>query len=148
MTPITDHFSLEELTFSQQALRTGLDNTPSLAAVDHLHMLCVLLLEPIRSLLGCPLHVDSGYRSPALNAAIGGAAQSAHMSGRAADILPIGPDLHAAFEAIKVSGLPFDQLIIECGAWIHVSIPDNGDPARQQCLAASGSPGHWTYEVA
>lgn len=145
MTNLSLNFTLEELTFSQTALRTGLDNTPSAAEITELRALCLELLEPARSLLSVALHVDSGYRSAALNAAIGGAVDSAHMDGRAADVIPIGMSLTDAFRKIASSALPFDQAIIECGAWIHLAIAAPNQAARRQMLVASGTPGHWTY---
>ena len=145
MTQISAHFTLEELTFSQAALRQGMDNAPPADAVENLGRLCSALLEPIRMLLAVPVHVDSGYRSPAVNAAVGGAKDSAHMTGRAADLVPIGMDLHAAFDAIRNSSLPFDQVIAECNAWIHVAIAADGHEPRRQALAAWGSPGNWHY---
>ena len=97
----------------------------------------------------CALHVDSGYRSVTINADVGGAADSAHLTGCAADVIPIGMDLRAAFDAIKISGLPFDQLILECNAWLHLSVARSPlIPPRRQPLLASGGPGKWTYSLA
>lgn len=139
------HFSLDELTRSQTASRLGINNQPTPEVVAMLRRLAITLLEPIRDLLGAPLHVDSGYRSPALNGAVGGAASSAHLDGRAADLVPIGVGLVAAFDFIRRSSLPFDQVILECGAWIHVAVARPGDAPRRQALEASGRPGHWIY---
>lgn len=146
---ISPHFTLEELTFSQLALRTGLDNTPEDEDIANLKLLCASLLEPVRTLLGVPLHVDSGYRSPQVNAAVGGAHASAHMYGRAADVIPIGMDLRTAFDQIRShKELPIDQIIIECNAWIHLAIAATGTSPRGEALLASGSAGHWTYQPA
>jgi hypothetical protein len=141
----SDHFTFAELTFSQTALRLGIDNTPPPDAYANLTTLAVTLLEPIRQLWGCAVHVDSGYRCPQLNAAIGGAADSAHMDGRAADTIPIGMALQDAFEKLRASDLPIDQCIIECGAWLHVAIAKDGETPRRQFMTASGGPGHWSY---
>ena len=149
MVIISPNFSLAELTFSQEALRRGIDNTPPPDAVNNLTRLCTTLLEPIRTLLTCALHVDSGYRSVLINADVGGAADSAHLTGCAADVIPIGMYLRAAFDAIKISGLPFDQLILECNAWLHCSVVrDPSMTPRRQPLLASGGPGKWTYSLA
>jgi hypothetical protein len=143
VTNLSQNFTLEELTFSQVAARKGIDNTPSPESIENLGKLCSVLLEPIRALLGVPLHVDSGYRSQEVNAAVGGASNSAHLEGRAADIIPLGMSLEEAFDKIRGSDLPFDQVIGECGpAWIHVAIADN---PRRQALTCWGSPGHWHY---
>lgn len=143
---LSEHFTLGELTRSQTALRKGVNNTPNDAQRANLERLCVVLLEPIRALLGVPLQIDSGYRSAVINTLVGGAAHSAHLDGRAADVIPLGMSLEQAFQSIRSSSLPFDQLIIECGIWLHVSIPPvNGQP-RREVLAATGSPGNWSYQ--
>ena len=86
MTPLTAHFTLDELTFSSVAQRLNIDNTPDQQTVGRL-VICAMGLEKVRALLGSPIHVDSGYRCPALNAAVKGVADSAHLQGYAADIL-------------------------------------------------------------
>ena len=113
--------------------------------MDNLRRLCETVLEPVRTLLSVPLHVDSGYRSPILNNLIGGASSSAHMDGRAADIVPIGMSIQEAFAKIRAADLPLDQCIEEAGAWLHLSIADEGQPIRRQYMTASGSPGRWIY---
>lgn len=142
---LSPNFTLEELTFSQIALRLGIDNTPPPAAIENLKRLCADLLEPARTLLQCPLHVDSGYRSGELNHQVGGAGDSRHMLGCAADVIPMGMDLRRAFDSINASALIFDQLILECDAWIHLGMAPPGTTPRRELLLASGSPGHWTY---
>ena len=74
---LSPHFTLAELTFSEVALRKGLDNTPSASLQPVMTRLCVELLEPVRTILGVPLHINSGYRSLAVNQAVGGASASA-----------------------------------------------------------------------
>ena len=149
MTPLSANFALEEFTVSQSALRLGIDNTPPVVAVEELRELCALLLEPARTVLGVRLHIDSGFRSPELNAKIGGAIDSAHMYGRAADVIPIGLDLAQAFDTLRSNtDLPFDQIIFECRAWIHLAIAPVGVEPRRQALTASGSPGAWHYALA
>jgi len=143
---LSPHFTLEELTFSQYAARTGTPNSPSIAQVSNLKRLCVELLEPARLVLGVAFHIDSGYRSPGVNAAIGGAVNSAHMDGRAADVVPIGLDLAQAFDRLRASALPFDQIIFECRAWLHLAIPPDAVVARRIAETASGSPGNWSYQ--
>jgi zinc D-Ala-D-Ala carboxypeptidase len=145
MVDVTTHFTLEELEFSQLASRQGIDNIPDANEVMQLATLCRLVLEPARALLGVPLHVDSGFRSPAINNLVGGAPDSAHLDGRAADVIPIGLELRAAFATLKASDIPFDQLIIECNEWLHLSIAKPGVEPRHQTLAATGKPGRWTY---
>ena len=145
-TRLSNNFTLEEMTFSEQALRKGIDNTPDEAAKANLVRLCEEVLEPARKLLGCPIHVNSGYRSPAINEAVGSTAtHSAHLDGRAADIIPVGVDLSVAFYLMRKSLDEWDRIILECNAWIHVSVPVNGENPVREALVASGGPGNWTY---
>ena len=118
------HFTLRELTVSSKASALGLDNAPPPEAVRRLGLLVERVLDPLRSALGRPVRVTSGYRSPAVNAAIGGSRTSQHMTGEAADIKVEGvsaPDLAAAIVRL---GLPVDQVIWyapERGGHVHVS---------------------------
>ena len=143
---MSEHFTLEDLTRSQTASRKGIDNMPPQQAIDSLNLLCSTLLEPARALLGVPLSVDSGFRCEALNEAVGGAKTSAHLDGRAADLVPQGMDLQAAFDKLRTSDLPYDQIIFECRAWIHLAIARPGETPRRMALTAAGGPGHWTYQ--
>ncbi|SFK41256.1 D-Ala-D-Ala carboxypeptidase family metallohydrolase [Caulobacter sp. UNC279MFTsu5.1] len=127
MTQLSEHFSLAELTVSENARRLGLSNTPP---PDILKRLTTTAehMERVRALLlGQAIHVSSAYRSPAVNRAAGGAKASAHMSGWAVDFTcpDFGPPLLVA-RRIALSGLAFDQLIHEFGRWVHISFdPDN-----------------------
>lgn len=142
---LSPNYSLEDLTRSQTAARKGIENVPNAGEIANLERLCETLLEPAIWLLGTNLHINSGYRSPALNAAVGGAKGSAHMDGRAADVVPAGLSVQAAFKQIAASALPFDQLILECGTWLHLSIAKVGVDPRREVLVAEGGPGKWTY---
>ncbi|MGH9524203.1 MAG: D-Ala-D-Ala carboxypeptidase family metallohydrolase [Terriglobales bacterium] len=148
MTQLSEHFSLEELTFSESALRLGYQNVPNSLTIENLTRLASVLLEPVRALLAVPIHVNSGYRSRPVNFSVGGAPTSAHIFGRAADIVPIGFDLQDSIDKIRATDLPFDQLIFECRAWIHIAIAPAGATPRREALLASGSPGAWHYEPA
>lgn len=141
MTQLSEHFTLQELTSSDVALRKGIDNTPPEDVVSNLTELA-LALEQVRELLGCPMHINSGYRSPKLNAAVGGSSTSAHMTGQAADF--VAPDFGTPQQIahhIAASAIPFDQLIFE-GTWVHFGI--RGD-MRRQVLTAHFSGGKVTY---
>jgi len=118
MTQLSLHFTLEELTFSQEAVRKGIDNTPTPAAAERLEYLAAGL-EHIRKVLGLPMHVSSAYRCPALNSLIGGSPTSAHMDGDAADFECL-LDPRTVCAMIMTSDVRFDQLIME-GTWTHVS---------------------------
>lgn len=144
---LSQHFSLEELVRSEAAVRRGLDNTPNAGERMNLVRLCDAVLEPSRELLGVPFHINSGFRTPAVNAAVGSTAtNSAHMDGRAADFYPVGMDIKVAFGKLAVSGIPFDQLILECGSWVHIAVARVGMEPRLEVLKASGVPGAWIYE--
>ena len=128
---LSEHFSLAELTTSETAARRGIDNTPPPSALANLVRLAGAL-ETIRALIGQPIIVTSGYRSPIVNELVNGATDSAHISGRAADIIApaFGSPLQLA-RAIEAAGLPLDQIIYEFGRWVHVSIPaDRAAPRR------------------
>ncbi len=122
---LTEHFTLSELTRSETADRNHIDNTPSPEVVSNLRALCRNVLEPARVAFGAPIYVTSGYRCPALNAAVGGKPTSQHLRGEAADLQVQGvKNLRKLYKVIKDHGV-FDQLLYETnrtGAkWIHVS---------------------------
>lgn len=129
------HFSRRELTFSETAARAGINNTPTAAVERNLVRLCTDFLEPLRGRFGA-ISVSSGYRSPALNAAINGSKTSAHMTGRAADLKPVNPSVRLVdvVRWLQASKLPFDQVIYEYGRWVHVGIAAAGATPRRQAL--------------
>lgn len=116
---LSPHFRLDELCASRTATRLRLDNTPPPEALLALRGLCEQVLEPLRLLLDMPITITSGYRSPAVNTAIGGAAGSQHTRGEAADIHVPGLSLDDLYEIIQARG-DFDQCIRE-PSWVHVS---------------------------
>ena len=110
---LSEHFRLTEFTTSLVAVTRRIDNTPPLSAVGNLQQLCLHVLEPLRAHLGHAVRINSGYRSPRLNAAVGGVKTSDHTRGCAADIFI--PDAKTGREwfAWMMDNLPFDQLIWE-----------------------------------
>ena len=123
------YFSISELTYSTKAKELHLDNTPfSLTIIDNLTNLTENLLDPIREAWGKSLQVNSGYRCPALNKAVGGKPTSQHLKGEAADITTGSKaENKKLFEMIKESGLVYDQLIDEYGfSWVHISLKKDG----------------------
>ena len=118
---LTAHFTVEELTRSEIALRKGLDNTPDEEASKNLKVLA-MGLERVRGLLGQPMHINSGYRSKIVNDAVGSKDTSAHRKGFAADFVCPGYGSPIQIcKAIRDSEIPYDQLIHEFGSWVHIS---------------------------
>lgn len=117
------YFTIKELVRSDTARRLGIDNTPPADAVRALHELVDHVLDPLRKAWGGPIRVNSGYRCPELNKAVGGSPNSQHQRGEAADITVGSPARNRRLLAlIKRLNLPVDQCIDEKGCrWIHVS---------------------------
>ena len=126
-TPVTMHFTIEEMYASATAKAKGIDNKPNVQQMINLVYLCAYVLEPLRVAMNEPIKIGSGFRSRALNKAVGGVYNSQHMKGQAADLC-IDGDLKKGrrwFDYIK-NHLPFDQLIWEKNPktgnyWVHVS---------------------------
>ena len=124
---LSDHFTLEELTASDTAARRGIDNTPDAGQVEKLRYLAAGL-EMVRELVG-PLHVNSGYRCPELNAAVGSKPSSQHLKCEAADVTCLnGTTPVAMCEAVANSDIPFDQIILEFNSWMHISFVSDREP--------------------
>lgn len=135
------YFTIKEMTASSEARRMGIDNTPTPEVVENLTRLVERVLDPLRSRYGHPVIVNSGYRCPRLNKAVGGTETSQHVSGDAADIYVPDAKGRAELFSIIMSILPFDQLIWERGtdeapAWIHVSYRKNNN--RREILRYDG----------
>ena len=159
---LTEHFSLQELTVTQQVGADGrlLFNQPGDTELLYLLLLCERALEPIRVAWGCPVRVTSAFRGPLVERAVQersgliapGAtlAPSQHTRGQAADLTPAGDlDIEEAYRRIWASTIPYDQLLLE-GApghqWIHVSIaPVMYPPRREALVSVTGGPPWSTY---
>lgn len=117
------YFTIAELCRSATAQRLGIDNTPPASAVKALTVLVDEVLDPLREAWGGPIRVNSGYRCPELNEAVGGTPTSQHQRGEAADITVGSRSANRRLLAlIKRLDLPVDQCIDEKGCrWIHVS---------------------------
>ena len=125
---LTKHFTLLELTKTN----TRLSNTPNKQEINALITLCQKVLQPARNLYGAPIHVNSGYRSYAVNKAVGGAKKSQHTLGEAADITVFSKEGNKKLFKLIRDNLPFDQLIDECNySWIHVSYRSEKENRRQ-----------------
>ena len=148
MVTLSKNFTLTEFTKSQTALRLGIDNTPSEEHLAAAKLLFENVVQPVRDHFG-PTVINSGYRGPALNEAIGGAATSQHCRGEAVDIECPGVPNHEVAEWIQ-NNLDFDQLILEFytlgipdSGWVHVSYIPEGN--RKQSLTAVKQDGKTVY---
>lgn len=137
-TKLSEHFSLEELTTTSHR---NLDNTPTQEIIEELTRLAKDTLEAARAIVG-PMHINSAYRSPEVNKAVGGAPTSQHQKGQAADCLPTNEGALKDFAKTLVENesFVFDQLIYEFGSWIHLSHAPQGREPRRQALMI----GSWT----
>jgi zinc D-Ala-D-Ala carboxypeptidase len=136
---LSEHFTQAELTISETAARRGINNTPDAKILANLKRLAGVL-EQVRSMVGKPVNVTSGYRSPAVNKAIGGAVNSAHMYGLAADINVNGWTPKQLAVLIRDSNLQFDQVILEYDNWVHIGLSE--DPPRNELLTIRTGTGY------
>ena len=141
MTQLTKNFTLAELTKSQTASRKGLDNTPTPQVEKNLKNLAETILQPLREKLGKPIVINSGYRSPDVNKAVGGSATSAHRFGHAVDLIVpsyAGGDVKKLCQYIvkflKDNNIAFDQVIHEFDAWVHIGIKSGNNKQRGQVI--------------
>lgn len=147
---LSENFTLQEFTKSQTAIRMGIDNTPGEEHLENAKALFEKVVQPVREQFG-PTVINSGYRGPDLNAAVGGSSRSQHCKGEAVDIeVPGVPNAEVA-EWIR-DNLEFDQLILEFytpgipdSGWVHVSYTDNGEN-RKSVLTAMKENGKTVYK--
>ena len=149
---ISKHISMKEATRSATALRLGLDNTPTEDHLDNMKLLASKIFEPLRSWVGGPIRINSFYRGPELNKAIGGSTKSQHMIGQAVDIDDTyGHKTNAEMFNYIRGNLDFDQMIWEFGDhqnpdWVHVSYVNPGEN-RNKCLVAYKEDGRTKYSL-
>jgi hypothetical protein len=127
----------------------GLDNTPDEQALENLKTLCEMVLQPVREHFGKSVTVNSAYRSPESNAAVGGSKTSDHCKGMAADIEIVGV-ANADLAQWIMDNLEYTQLILEFytpgipdSGWVHVSYDPNN--LKKQELTATKVAGKTTY---
>lgn len=140
---LSKNLSLKEVVRSNTAIRKGISNQPTKQHLQNLILLADNIFQPLRDYIGKPINVSSGYRSLALNKAIGGSTRSQHCKGQALD-LDNGYEMNKImFEYIK-DNLDFDQLIDEQDfSWIHVSFK-NGKNRKQVLKMINGK--YYNYE--
>lgn len=149
---ISKHISYKEAVRSNTAKRRGIDNTPSGLELEAMINVAEKVFEPLREHFGCPILINSFFRSIKLNKAIGGSSRSQHCKGEAMDLDDtLGGVKNSEIWAYIKNNLEFDQLIWEFGDteepnWVHVSLKLNGEN-RKQCLRASRVLGRVVYET-
>lgn len=149
---LSKNLSLREATKSVTALRLGIDNTPDDQVINNLELVATEIFQPLRNHFGVPIAVTSGYRSKALNKAIGGSRTSQHMAGQALDL---DADVYGEITNYDIfkyiyTHLEFDQLIWEFGtdlepAWVHVSYKRGKGENRNRAMKAYKEDGKTTY---
>lgn len=119
---LSHNFWLHEFVVSETANKLGIDNTPPPSAIENLRMLCVNVLQPARDQIGRPFKITSGYRCARLNKAVGGVANSKHLTGHAADIAVNGTVQAHYWAQVLAKQQTCDKVIIEHKAvyWLHV----------------------------
>jgi zinc D-Ala-D-Ala carboxypeptidase len=140
---LSPNFTLQELTQTS----TGLENIPGPVELARLQALAHGLLEPVRAILGVPLRITSAYRSPGVNLAVRGSSSSAHLTGDAVDLVPVGIPVESAmraiYEAHRAGQLPtLDQAIVyPSGNFLHLGHPRGAAKARGDLLRSSAPSG-------
>lgn len=143
---LSKNFSLSEFIGSQMGERAGIDNQPNPDQIENIRLLVENILQPLRDAMEEPLYINSGFRNPEVNRLVGGAPNSQHLTGLAADIEIISIDNKELAQYIIDLGLPFDQLILEFydkekghnTGWVHVSYDPQG--GRHEVLSAKHNP--------
>jgi putative chitinase len=142
------YFTISELCQSSTAKARGIDNTPSEEHKKHLEELIENILDPLRAAWGSAIRVNSGYRSPKLNKAVGGSTTSAHCHGYAADLYPVNGKISEFKQFVKkwLKDKKFDQYINEYkgkSEWVHIGLKNSTGKQRKQYLIFRG--GKYSY---
>ena len=152
MDKLSKNVSYKEAIHSETAKRRGIDNSPTDEHLGNMLTVAQMIFQPLRDWVGGPIKINSFYRSPKLNSAIGGSSRSQHCNGQAIDIDDVyGHKTNAEMYHWIKDNLDFDQLIWEFGtdknpAWVHVSYVD-ADKNRNRCLKAYKEDGKTKYMV-
>jgi len=152
MQKISKHISYKEGTRSVTAIRKGIENIPTDYHLTNMEAIAHNIFEPLREWVGGPIKINSFFRSPELNTAIGGSGKSQHCQGRAIDIDDTyGHKTNAEMYKYIKANLNFDQMIWEFGTddnpdWVHISYV-NEDENRNRCLKAERKNGKTVYSI-
>ena len=150
MTKLTEHFNLSEMTVSPTAKRLGLSNNPTPEHIENMRYCCEKILEPVRAKFG-PVTINSSYRAPAVNKAVGGSKTSQHVNGQAIDFEVKGVDNKKVADWVA-DNLEFDQVILEFytkgdtnSGWVHASIKKAGGNRKVRMIASKSKAGGTVY---
>jgi len=149
---ISKHISYKEGVYSRTALRRGIKNNPNAEQMENMVAIAEEVFEPLRAWVGGPIKINSFFRSPELNKAIGGSGKSQHCHGQAIDLDDtFGKATNAEMYNFIKKNLDFDQMIWEFGDddnpdWVHVSYV-SPDQNRNRCLKAYKKSGKTNYEI-
>ena len=137
---LTPHFTLEELYKSEIADRHNIDNMPDDPVILNNLKFLADNLEKVRSLLGKPIHINSGYRSPLVNAKLGSRPTSAHTKGLAADFIsPAFGSPRDIIIHILASDIVYDQIILEFDRWVHIAFSKDNPRKQKLIIDKSGT---------
>lgn len=128
-------FSISELITSDTAARYNINNMPDIRALDNMLELIYYVLQPLREIIKKPMKITSGFRNSQVNRLVGGAKNSQHVTGQAADFTIDDMTPAQVIEIVKKSGIEFDQVINEYNKWTHISF--NKGKNRKQVLKIS-----------
>ena len=149
---ISKHISEKEGVYSTTAMRRGIDNIPNNEQLNNMRLLAEEVFEPLRAYVGGPIKINSFFRCPELNKAIGGSSKSQHCKGQAIDIDDtFGRMTNAEMYHWIKEHLEFDQMIWEFGSdenpdWVHISYVSESEN-RNRCLRAIRKNGKTRYEI-
>ena len=149
---ISKHISYKEGVYSRTATRLGIKNNPNAEQMENMIAIAEEVFEPLRAYVGGPIKINSFFRSPELNKAIGGSTKSQHCHGQAIDLDDtFGRCTNAEMYEFIKKHLDFDQMIWEFGDednpdWVHVSYVSE-EQNRNRCLQAYKENGKTKYKV-
>ena len=149
---ISKHISYKEGVYSRTATRRSIKNNPNAEQMENMISIAEKVFEPLRMWVGGPIKINSFFRSPELNKAIGGSGKSQHCHGQAIDLDDtFGKATNAEMYEFIKQNLDFDQMIWEFGDdenpdWVHVSYV-SPDQNRKRCLKAYKKSGKTNYEI-
>ena len=148
---LTENFSLSEMIVSPTAKKLGLSNNPTPEHIENMRYCCEKILEPVRAHFGKSVQINSSYRSPLVNEAVGGSKTSQHVNGQAIDFEIPGIDNKVVADWIG-DNLEFDQVILEFytkgdknSGWVHASIKKGGGNRKMRMIASKSKAGGTVY---